>query len=160
MMKPGYVSIDLGGTNTAVAVADENLNLLGEDTFPTESHLGPGHVIERMGDAVEDACGKAGVMATGVGIGVPGLADVGKGEVLFLPNLNGEDSGTIGSYVAALTVYSTLSGQSPVGLTTAPYEQFDAKADAGLIEALQETVWEVVSNHPHTGLGGPREPTN
>jgi len=66
---------------------------------------------------------------------------------------NGEDSGTIGSYVAAMTVFSTLSGKSPVGLTVEPYEQFDPEADAALIEALQETVWEVVSNHAHTGVG-------
>jgi len=68
---------------------------------------------------------------------------------------NGEDSGTIGSYVAALTVFSTLSGKSPVGLTAAPYEQFDAKADAALIEAIQQAVWSVVAGHPHTGVVKP-----
>jgi hypothetical protein len=68
---------------------------------------------------------------------------------------NGEDSGTIGSYVAALTVFSTLSGKSPIGLTVAPYEQFDAKADAALIEALQQTVWSVVAGHPHSGVKKP-----
>jgi hypothetical protein len=65
---------------------------------------------------------------------------------------DGKDSGTIGAYLAALTFYATLSGQSPVGLTAKPYEQFDAEKDAELITALQETVWEVVKNHPHTGL--------
>jgi hypothetical protein len=68
---------------------------------------------------------------------------------------NGEDSGTIGSYVAALTVFSTLSGKCPVGLTAAPYEQFNAKADAALIEALQQTVWSVVAGHPHSGVKKP-----
>ncbi|MEQ8784825.1 MAG: hypothetical protein RIC55_00940 [Pirellulaceae bacterium] len=65
---------------------------------------------------------------------------------------NGADSGAIGSYVAALTVYATLSGKSPVGLTVEPYEMFDADADAELIRALQQTVWEVVAGHPHTGV--------
>ena len=68
---------------------------------------------------------------------------------------NGEDSGTIGSYVAALTIFATLSGKSPVGLTVAPYEQFDAKADAALIEALQQAVWSVVAGHPHSGVKKP-----
>ncbi len=65
---------------------------------------------------------------------------------------NGDDSGTIGAYTAALTVYSTLSGQSPVGLTAGPYEMFDSELDAALIKSLQQTVWEVVTEHPHTGL--------
>ncbi len=65
---------------------------------------------------------------------------------------NGPDSGTIGSYVAALTVYATLTGQSPVGLTAEPYEQFDPQQDAALIHALQQTVWEVVTTNPHTGV--------
>ena len=58
---------------------------------------------------------------------------------------NGDDSGTIGSYVAALTIFATLSGHSPVGLTAAPYEQFDQESDADLVRGLQETVWEVVA---------------
>jgi hypothetical protein len=58
---------------------------------------------------------------------------------------NGDDSGAIGSYVAALTIFATLTGHSPVGLTAAPYEQFDEKTDGDLVKALQETVWEVVS---------------
>jgi hypothetical protein len=65
---------------------------------------------------------------------------------------NGKDSGTIGSYCAALTMYAVLTGENPVGLTTEPYEMFDPKEDAELIRALQETVWEVVSDHPHTGV--------
>lgn len=67
---------------------------------------------------------------------------------------NGDDSGTIGSYVAALTIYATLAGKSPVGLTAAPYEQFDEKIDADLISALQETVWDVVTRNPLTGVAG------
>ncbi len=69
---------------------------------------------------------------------------------------NGRDSGTIGSYVSALTHYATLTGESPVGLTAEPYEQFDAEADAELIEALQRTVWQVVAGHTHTGVSTAR----
>jgi len=65
---------------------------------------------------------------------------------------NGEDSGTIGSYVAAMTVFAALSGKPPMGLTVDPYEQLDSEADAELIKALQKTVWNVVSNHPDTGV--------
>jgi hypothetical protein len=65
---------------------------------------------------------------------------------------NGRDSGTIGSYVTALTHFATLTGQNPVGLTVEPYEMFDDEKDAELIKAIQETVWEVVTSNEYTGL--------
>jgi len=65
---------------------------------------------------------------------------------------NGRDSGTIGSYCAALTIFATLTGQSPVGLIVEPYEMFDRQADAQLIRALQQTVWDVVTGDPLTGV--------
>jgi len=49
-------------------------------------------------------------------------------------------------------VYTTLTGQSPVGLTAEPYEMFNPEADAILIKALQQTVWAVVAGHPRTGV--------
>ncbi len=82
-----YVSVDLGGTNIACAVADADMNLLGESSTPTESHLGPEGVIDRIGDAVEALCAEQGVKPAGLGVGVPGLADVREGRTLFLPNL-------------------------------------------------------------------------
>jgi hypothetical protein len=69
---------------------------------------------------------------------------------------NSAKDGAIGGYVTSLTVYSTLTGQSPVGLPATingkGWEQFDPIADADLIRALQETVWDVVSNHPLTDV--------
>lgn len=86
-MSDAYVSVDLGGTNIACAVADESMVLLGESSVPTESHRGPDGVIGRIGDAVEALCSEHGVTPVGLGIGVPGLADVREGRTLFLPNL-------------------------------------------------------------------------
>ncbi len=68
---------------------------------------------------------------------------------------NGRDSGTIGSYVAAATIYATLTGGSPAGMTVAPYEQFDAERDAELIRAVQQVVWEVVAGHEYSGVPAP-----
>ncbi len=65
---------------------------------------------------------------------------------------NSKDSGTIGAYIAALTLYAVLTGYSPVGLTAEPYEMFDPQKDAALIKAIQETVWNVVSDDPLTGV--------
>lgn len=65
---------------------------------------------------------------------------------------NGEDSGTLGSYCAALTIYAVLTGQTPVGLTAEPYEMFDSNLDEELIKSIQATVWKVVTEDPLTGV--------
>jgi len=65
---------------------------------------------------------------------------------------NGKTSGTIGSYITAVTIFTTLTGENPVGLTVQPYEMFDADKDKELIKAIQETVWEVVTGMPETGV--------
>ena len=59
--------------------------------------------------------------------------------------------GTIANYVIGLTYYSVLTGKSPIGLSGAAYELADEK-DVKLRTALQATVWDVVKNHPHTGV--------
>ena len=86
-MKDGFVSIDLGGTNIACAVADTEMNLLAETSTPTESQLGPDAVVQRIGDLIESTCESNGVRPVALGIGVPGLADIDAGKTLFLPNL-------------------------------------------------------------------------
>jgi len=68
---------------------------------------------------------------------------------------NGPADGAVGGYIASLTFYTVLTGQSPVGLTAKPWERLDPVADAELVKAIQETVWEVVSTHPLTGLAKP-----
>ncbi|MDH7570142.1 MAG: hypothetical protein QHJ73_11220 [Armatimonadota bacterium] len=59
--------------------------------------------------------------------------------------------GTVGGYLAALTHFALLTGQTPLGLPGKPYG-LDDRADAALIGALQQTVWDVVRHHPHAGL--------
>jgi len=74
---------------------------------------------------------------------------------------NSAEDGTIGGYVSALTMYAVLTGESPVGLpaydpvTGQGWERLDPKLDAGLITALQETVWDVVRNDPLTNVPEP-----
>ncbi len=65
---------------------------------------------------------------------------------------NGDDDGALGGYIASLTFYSVLSGKSPIGLTTDPWERIDPSADAELVRFLQKTVWEVVTEDPLSGL--------
>jgi hypothetical protein len=58
---------------------------------------------------------------------------------------------TLGIFVSGSTIFSALSGQSPVGLSGKDYGLDDEK-DAELIQAIQETIWNVLTAEPRTGL--------
>ncbi len=60
-------------------------------------------------------------------------------------------SGVLGNLISGTTIFAVLSGQSPVGLSAAAYG-FDDTKDAALIKAVQETIWEVVTADPATGV--------
>lgn len=60
--------------------------------------------------------------------------------------------GNVVSYLVALTFYATIFGKSPVGDET--YARWGIQNPA-LAKTLQETVWEVVSTHPLSGVKPP-----
>jgi len=82
-----FASIDLGGTNIHAALARGNGSLLAEIKQPTRSHEGPETVVARMIEIMRSLAGQAGVEPAALGIGVPGLVDVGTGTTRFLPNM-------------------------------------------------------------------------
>lgn len=56
--------------------------------------------------------------------------------------------GEAGSHLVGCTYFAAMLKRSPVGLPTAPY----GNIDAGLAKIIQETAWEVVSQHPNSGV--------
>lgn len=82
-----YASVDLGGTKIACAFADGQGQVVTQKTIPTHSHQGPEAVLDRIGRLVLDLAEQAGRRPAALGMGVPGLADLGRGVVRFLPNL-------------------------------------------------------------------------
>lgn len=82
-----YASIDLGGTNLSAAFADGQGQIVAETKQPTRSYEGPTAVLERIAAMVNALAAQAGTKPAALGIGVPGLVDVGRGETRFLPNL-------------------------------------------------------------------------
>jgi len=58
---------------------------------------------------------------------------------------------TLGIFISGTTMYAVLSGQSPVGLSGKPYG-LDDEQDAELIRAVQQTIWDVVTADPRTGV--------
>jgi glucokinase len=88
-----YIGCDLGGTNLRAAIVDvETASVLHQMSIPTLAREGHDSVMRRMGDLFLQLIESAGLKNEeigGIGIGVPGVLDLEKGETLFLPNLPG-----------------------------------------------------------------------
>lgn len=88
-----YIGCDLGGTNMRAAVVDvDSGSVLHQMSVPTSARDGHDSVMQRMAALCLDVIQSAGVDEDeigGIGIGVPGVLDLEKGETLFLPNLEG-----------------------------------------------------------------------
>ncbi len=88
-----YVGCDLGGTNLRAAIVDvETGQVLEQMNIPTLAREGHAAVMKRMADLFLQLIQSAGMQKDeigGIGIGVPGVLDLEKGDVLFLPNLSG-----------------------------------------------------------------------
>ena len=88
-----YIGCDLGGTNMRAAVVDvENGSILYQMSIPTLARDGHDAVMKRMAGLFLQMIEWAGIKKEdigGIGIGVPGVLDLEKGETLFLPNLPG-----------------------------------------------------------------------
>ena len=88
-----FIGCDLGGTNLRAAMVDvETGNVLHLLSVPTLAREGHDAVMQRMAELVLQVIRSAGRTTKevgGIGIGIPGVYDSEKGEVLFLPNLPG-----------------------------------------------------------------------
>lgn len=88
-----YIGCDLGGTNLRAAIVDvDDGTVLYQRSVPTLAREGHDAVMRRMGALFLQLIEEAGMKKEdigGVGVGVPGVLDLEKGETLFLPNLPG-----------------------------------------------------------------------
>lgn len=82
-----FASVDLGGTKIACVLARADGVVLAERTAPTQAHEGPAAVLERIAQLVNGLAAETGGAPAALGIGVPGLANLGQGCTEFLPNL-------------------------------------------------------------------------
>jgi glucokinase len=82
-----FASIDLGGTNTACALASDDGAMLVERTIPTLPNQCPDTILDRITATLEAMAEEIGERPDAVGMGAPGLVDRAKGTTLFLPNL-------------------------------------------------------------------------
>ena len=87
-MTDRYLGIDVGGTNSKLAVlevAGDHPALLATAAIPTGSD-DPGEVIGRLAAAGAGLAAEHGPVAA-AGVGVPGLFDEASGRAVLLPNL-------------------------------------------------------------------------
>lgn len=79
------VAIDIGGTNTRVALANENFEIIDRKQFPTDNE-NPNATLKNIADVVNDY----DVEIVGAGMSCPGPLDLINGEILTPPNLRGQ----------------------------------------------------------------------
>lgn len=84
------IGIDLGGTNIAVGVVDQNGRILAKDSVKTMSKRHYSLIVEDMAGLVRAVMQRAGLSLSdlsGVGVGAPGSVDAASGTVLYANNL-------------------------------------------------------------------------
>jgi glucokinase len=88
-----YLGVDLGGTHLSAAIVNtETGAVTGLRTIPTLAREGHAAVVARMAELIEAVITGSGLAKdqfAAIGIGVPGMLDLERGLVLFLPNLPG-----------------------------------------------------------------------
>ncbi len=90
-----YIGIDLGGTNIAVGLVTEKLEILKQSSRPTNAPRPYQEIVKDMAELCEEIVKDAGfTMADikGIGIGSPGAIDTKNGLVLVAYNLKFENA--------------------------------------------------------------------
>jgi glucokinase len=94
------IGIDLGGTNTRVALVDaRSLEVRGEERLASNVSGGPERLIRRIAAAVAALGGEP----LAVGVGVAGLIEPASGTILFSPNFPGWEDYPLGPELSRLT---------------------------------------------------------
>lgn len=89
-----YIGIDLGGTNIAVGIVDDNGKIIVKDSTPTLAKRGYKEVIKDMAVLSKKLMADNNISEDkikGVGIGCPGTIDTKTGTVLFSNNIRMEN---------------------------------------------------------------------
>ncbi|MDR1117147.1 MAG: ROK family protein [Oscillospiraceae bacterium] len=89
-MKMYYIGIDLGGTNIAAALVDEEGQVSNKISIKTDAGLGKEAVTGGLMRACDMVAGQSGVDKSeikSVGIGAPGMMNFDTGVVLYCPNI-------------------------------------------------------------------------
>ena len=92
-MQQVSAGIDIGGTNTAIGIVDDNANILAETSFPTASHSDFSEYVKVISDTINTLMTKAGsdFELRGIGVGAPN-GNYYQGTIEKAPNLPWKDT--------------------------------------------------------------------
>ena len=85
-----YIGIDLGGTNVAIGIMNEEYQLVCKGSTPTPAN-DPQGIVKAMADLCTKLVNEAGITFDEVayaGIASPGVVDRETGEVIYANNIN------------------------------------------------------------------------
>lgn len=88
------IGVDLGGTNIAVGLVDEQYNMVAHASVPTLAKRPAAQVVADICGAINSVLGRGGVLINAclsIGIGAPGICDVERGIVLRSYSLSWEN---------------------------------------------------------------------
>ncbi len=87
------IGVDVGGTNIKLGLVAPSGKIIAKTSLVTKSYVRhPRQLIDALEAAIRDIIqenNKTIKDIAGIGIGVPGLVDVSKGNVIFMPNVPG-----------------------------------------------------------------------
>lgn len=86
-----YIGVDLGGTNIAVGITDENGTILKKGKVPTQKERHSDEIIADMGALCASLVAEAGLSfddIASVGVAAPGSVDPANGEIKYANNIN------------------------------------------------------------------------
>jgi glucokinase len=89
MAKQLFMGVDIGGTNTKLAIADREGNVILERRMATASQEGSDTVLERIGKKVVEMTTETRTKPEALGLAIPGTLDLQSGVTKFLPNFPG-----------------------------------------------------------------------
>ena len=85
-----YIGIDLGGTNIAAGVVDENHNIIKKASIPTGASRHADEITKDMANLCKTITAEAGLTMDDIayiGIATPGSANCDSGEILYCSNI-------------------------------------------------------------------------
>ncbi|MBO4220158.1 MAG: ROK family protein [Clostridia bacterium] len=141
-----YLGIDLGGTNIAIGIVDENYKVLIKDSVPTGAEREGRAVIRDMADLCKKLLDAKGLTVDQIeyaGIATPGTANSEKGIVEYANNLNFVNfpiADILKEYLGVKTVY--IENDANVAAL--------AEAVAGAAKGAKDSVMITLG----TGVGG------
>ena len=88
------LGIDIGGTKTAVALADSSATPIITKSFPTKPQDGAESLVRRIKETYEDLCHNKGIKKEQVafcGVACPGPLDVKRGRIIHIATMGFRD---------------------------------------------------------------------